>query len=383
MMLTDADIVDLTALRHNLHRFPEVSGQEVQTAARVAGLLAHLHPDQIITGLGGHGVAAVWAAATPGPTVMFRAELDALPIHETSAHGHVSQAPGTAHLCGHDGHTVILLALARLIYRAPPTRGRVVLMFQPAEETGAGARAVMADPAFAPLRPDFAFALHNMPGLPFGHARLTESVFSCASRGLKITLTGRTAHASQPETGTSPALALAELIPALGALGPGGALTPDFRLVTVCHAQLGAPAFGIAPGHAELWFTLRTLTDGPMAALETAAVDLMAAVAACHGLTHTVETHDVFAATVNTPAAAHHMGAALAALHIPTTAGNLPMRPSEDFGAFGGTGTDLCMILLGAGENLPALHNPDYDFPDALIPIGARLFHQIAKDLLS
>ncbi|MFM2388572.1 MAG: hypothetical protein RLZZ437_127 [Pseudomonadota bacterium] len=381
-MLTDADIGELTALRHDLHRHPEVSGREEHTAATVARLLAEQNPDQIISGLGGHGVAAVWQAKEPGPTVMFRAELDALPITETGALAYVSQSPGTAHLCGHDGHMVTLLALARLIRRAPPQRGRVVLMFQPAEETGAGARAVMADPAFAALRPDFAFALHNMPGLPFGHARLTDGVFSCASRGVKITLTGRTAHASQPETGISPAQALAELIPALSALGPGGALTPDFRLVTICHARLGEPAFGIAPGEADLLVTLRTLTDGPMAALEGKVADVIGQVAARHGLGHACEVHDIFAATVNTPGAAQQMAAALAALGISTTADNLPMRPSEDFGAFGAHGTDLCMILLGAGENLPALHNPDYDFPDALIPIGARLFHRLMADLL-
>ena len=382
-MLTHADIVELTAWRHDLHRHPELSGAEVQTARRVATLLAGSQPDQIITGLGGHGVAAVWNGAAPGQTVMFRAELDALPITETAVHDHISQTMGIAHLCGHDGHTVMLLALARLIHRTCPATGRVVLMFQPAEETGAGARAVTADPAFAALKPDVAFALHNMPGLPFGHARLTDGVFSCASRGLKITLTGRTAHAAQPESGLSPAQAIADLIPALSALGPGGALTPDFRLLTICHARLGEPAFGIAPGMAELWVTLRTLTDGPMAALQAEAMAVVDAAAMRHGLIVQTNVHDVFAATVNTPTAARHMAAALAALHIPTTQDDLPMRPSEDFGAFASHGTALCMILLGAGHDIPALHNPDYDFPDALIPLGARLLHRVMADLLT
>ena len=101
----------------------------------------------------------------------------------------------------------------------------------------------------------------SLPGVPFGHARLAPGVVNCASQGLKITLTGKTAHASQPETGTSPAAALSRLIPALTALGQGGALVPGYRLVTVTHARLGAPAFGIAPGEAELWVTLRTLED--------------------------------------------------------------------------------------------------------------------------
>lgn len=381
-MLTNADILQLTALRHDLHRHPELSGAEGKTAARIANLVAASRPDQIIPQLGGHGVAAVWTMPTPGPTVMFRAELDALPIHETSTHDHISLTPGTAHLCGHDGHSVTLLALARLIHRAPPACGRVMLMFQPAEETGAGARAVMRDPAFAPLKPDYAFSLHNMPGLPFGHARLTEGVFSCASRGLHITLTGRTAHASQPETGVSPALAMAELIPALMALAPAGPMTPDFRLLTICHARLGEPAFGIAPGVAEILITLRTRTDGPMLELEAQARAVIDRIALRNGLAVSIDTHDVFSATVNTPTAAHHMATALAALNIPVSDENLPMRPSEDFGAFGDAGAKLCMILLGAGMNVAALHNPDYDFADALMPLGARLFYRLMLDVL-
>ncbi len=381
-MLTNADIVELTALRHDLHRHPELSGAEAKTAARVVALLGASQPNRIIPGLGGHGIAAIWHAPEPGPTVMFRAELDALPIFETGTHDHFSLTPGVAHLCGHEGHTVTLLALARLIHRAPPQKGRVMLMFQPAEETGAGARAVMADPAFAPFKPDHAYSLHNMPGLPFGHARLTDGVFSCASRGLKITLQGSTAHASQPETGVSPSLAMADLIPALLALAPVGKMRDDFRLVTICHARLGEPAFGIAPGMAELMVTLRTRNDGPMAELEQQATALIHTIAARDGLTVAIETHDVFTATVNTATAAACMAAALTALNIPTSPDNLPMRPSEDFGAFGDDGAELCMILLGAGEGVAALHNPDYDFPDALIPLGARLFFQIKTQLL-
>jgi amidohydrolase len=382
-MLTNAEIVELTALRQDLHRHPELSGAEEKTAARIAAALAASKPDQIIRHLGGHGLAAVWQASEAGPTVLFRAELDALPIQETSVHDHVSGSPGIAHLCGHEGHSVTLLALARLIHRAPPAKGRVILMFQPAEETGAGARAVMADPAFAPFKPDHAYSLHNMPGLPFGHARLTDSVFSCASRGLKITLTGRTAHASQPDTGVSPAMAMADLIPALMALAPVGPMHDGFRLVTICHARLGEPAFGIAPGLAELMVTLRTRTDGPMAELEAQAKGLIQAMAARDGLDAAIETHDVFAATVNTPQAAAHMAAALTALDIPFSDDNLPMRPSEDFGGFGGDGTELCMILMGAGRDVAALHNPDYDFPDALIPLGAQLFHAVMRRVLA
>ena len=131
-MLTNADVAELTEWRRDLHRFPEVSGEERETAARVLAALGGLSPDDVVTGLGGHGVAAVFHGAAPGPTVMFRAELDALPIDEVGQPEWRSTRPFKGHMCGHDGHMAILMALARLIARKRPARGRVVLMFQPA-----------------------------------------------------------------------------------------------------------------------------------------------------------------------------------------------------------------------------------------------------------
>ena len=154
MMLSAGDLADLTAFRQELHRFPEVSRQEQATAARIVQALAPLQPDQLVTGLGGHGVAAVFNGLAEGPTVLFRAELDALPITELSDAAYRSTIPGKGHLCGHDGHMTLLIGLGRLIARKRPARGRVVLMFQPAEEDGSGAAAVVADPGFAALRPD-------------------------------------------------------------------------------------------------------------------------------------------------------------------------------------------------------------------------------------
>ena len=381
-MLTNADLVELTALRRDLHRFPEVSRQEQATAARIATTLRALYPDQIVTGLGGHGVAAVFNGKAPGQTVLFRAELDALPITELSDAPHRSTLPGTGHLCGHDGHMVLLIGLARLISRNRPAKGRVVLMFQPAEEDGSGAAAVVADPAYAALRPDWAFAIHNLPGLPFGMGALTSGVVNCASQGLRIHLAGKTAHAAQPEAGISPANALSRLIPALSALGQGGALTPDYRLVTITHARLGAPAFGIAPGEAEIWATLRTTQDDLMAALRAAATDLVQTEARTAGLTASFTHHDDFAASVNHPEATAQLRHALDALAIPHSAGSLPLTASEDFGRFGHSGTKSAMLFLGAGTHHPALHNPDYDFPDDLIAPGTAIFHRLTRDLL-
>lgn len=376
-MLGPQDIAELTDWRRLVHRHPEVSGQEAETAARVVAALRPLSPDGLMTGLGGHGVAAVFDSGQPGPTVMFRAELDALPIAEQSAAAHRSTIPGKGHLCGHDGHMALLLGLGRLISRQRPRKGRVVLMFQPAEEDGSGAAAVTADPAYATIRPDWAFAIHNLPGLAFGAGLLKSGTVNCASQGLKITLHGKTAHASQPEAGTSPALALAKLIETFTHLAPPGPLRPGYRLVTVTHARLGEPAFGIAPGQAELWLTLRTVADADMAALKGEAMEI----AAAQGLPVTFETHDDFAASVNDPEATLCFARALDTLQIPHDESDLPMRASEDFGRFGQPGTRSAMLFLGAGPG-PALHNPDYDFPDALIGPGVAIFHQLARDLL-
>jgi len=382
MKLSNADVAELTEWRRDLHRFPEVSGEEVETARRVGTALGGLRPDQILTGLGGHGVAAVFNGAAPGPTVLFRAELDALPIEEVGQPAWRSTVPFKGHMCGHDGHMTILMALGRMIARQRPATGRVVLMFQPAEETGAGAARVVADPRFDAIRPDWAFALHNMPGLPFGHCTLRPGTMMCASQGLRIQLTGKTAHASMPETGTSPVHAVARLIPALLALGPGGTLDENFRMVTITHARVGEAAFGISPGFAELWAKLRTRDDAPMAALYAAAVALVQAEAAKDGLGVEFITQDAFAATVNDAEAIGRMRAALDALNVPHEENELPLRGSEDFGRFGQQGSKAAMMFLGSGETHPQLHNPDYDFPDSLIPLGASIFYRVMTDIL-
>lgn len=375
------DIAALTAWRRALHRRPERSGDEAETAKTVVAALAATSPDQLITSLGGHGVAAVYNGASAGPTVLFRAELDALPITELTDIAHRSEIPGTAHLCGHDGHMAILLALAQELARQRSARGRVVVLFQPAEETGAGARAVVGDVQFAALQPDFAFALHNMPGLPFGQVALKPGPAACASRGLRISLAGKTAHASMPETGASPVPAMARLMSELPKLGVGGPVVPGFRLVTVTHAHIGEPAFGIAPSDAELWVTLRTLQDADMAALHEAAVSAAEREAAADGLLLTLSDHDSFDACDNHPEAVQVIATVLAGQGIPVSPLGLPMRASEDFGVFGSV-SKSALFLLGAGETHPALHNPDYDFPDGLITPGAAIFAGILRQLL-
>jgi len=379
MFLTNSDMVELIEFRHRLHAHPEVSGEERWTADAVVTALGD-GPDEIVTGIGGYGVAAVFNGEDDGPTVMFRSELDALPIAEIGDIGYKSTVPGKGHLCGHDGHTAILTALARGLERQRPARGRVVLMFQPAEETGAGAAAVIADPKFAAIAPDYAFALHNYPGVPLGEARISPGPSNCASRGMRIVLSGRTAHASAPETGISPVQAVAELAPALTSLSAGSVRDSGFRLATITHARIGEPAFGIAPGYGEVWVTLRTLTDDGMDALVADAEAITSEAAARHRLGIGIEYHDIFHHCENDPEAVDILRAAFDAEGIAHSDG-MPMRASEDFGLFGRSARSA-MFMFGSGETYPQLHNPDFDFPDALIEPGARIFMRVARDLL-
>ncbi|TCS62317.1 amidohydrolase [Primorskyibacter sedentarius] len=380
-MLTNSDLVELTEFRRALHQKPEVSGEEVETAGTVVSALRQLSPSRILTGLGGHGVAALFDSGKPGPTVLFRAELDGLPIEELSDAPWRSQIPGKGHLCGHDGHMTMLLALGRLLSRKPIASGRVVLMFQPAEEDGSGARAVVADPAFAEIAPDWAFAIHNEPGRAFGYVSTRAGLINCASRGLAIKLSGKTAHAANPEDGLSPARTVSDLIPALSALGTGGALDDTFRLATVTHARIGEATFGIAPGDAIVHVTLRTARDEAMEDMATEARSLAEGLAQRDGLAVSFEVRDDFAASINDAEATVVAVAAMNAVGVANGDDGLPMRASEDFGVFG-WGAKAAMLCLGPGEDHAALHNPDYDFPDDLIPIGAAIFDRIARDLL-
>lgn len=380
-MLTNADLVELTRFRRDLHRRPELSGQEVETARSIVAALQSLSPDRILQNLGGHGVAAVFDGAVDGPTVLFRAELDGLPIQEQSNKAWVSQIPGQGHLCGHDGHMTMLLALGRLIARKPVASGRVVLMFQPAEEDGSGARAVVADPTFADIAPDWAFAIHNEPGREFGHVATRAGLINCASRGLAIKLKGKTAHAANPEDGMSPARAVAELIPALSALGAGGALNDAFRLATVTHVRVGEPTFGVAPGDAVIHVTLRSASDDALESMAGKARIVAEKIAGRDGLTVSFEICDDFAASINDPDATAVAVAAMTAIGVANGEDGLPMRASEDFGVFGWN-AKAAMLCLGTGKDCAALHNPDYDFDDNLIPIGAAIFERIARDLL-
>lgn len=382
-MIASTDRVehDLVSLRRRLHAHPELSGQERRTAALIAAELRGLEPDLLLEGLGGTGVAAVFEGRESGPGLLFRAELDALPIEEVNDFEYRSETAGTSHKCGHDGHMAILLGLARRVARRRPPHGRVIVLFQPAEETGEGAQNVLDDARFEQIRPDFAFALHNLPGYPLGAVITRAGAFTAGVRSLIIRLQGMTSHAAEPEHGVNPAVAIADLLHLAERLTQPNPARPDFTLVTPVYATLGERAYGVSAGYGEVHFTIRCWSSDQMEQLAGDLLRMTESIVRGHGLEYDTEWTNIFYANYNDAEVVNIIREAAlqnGRLHLERRE---PLKWGEDFGAFTQRFKGA-MFGLGAGEDTPALHNPDYDFPDELIDVGVDLFARLTDLLL-
>lgn len=374
--------LDLIAFRKNLHRHPELSREEVQTARIIADTLKRLNPTEIITDLGGNGVAGVFDTGREGPTVMLRADLDALPITEENDLEYKSENPGVAHKCGHDGHMSILIGVAeRLSEILSELKGRIVLLFQPAEEIAYGAKAVLEDEKFQRVEPDFVFGLHNLPGFPKGSVILRNREFASASQGLIVRLKGKTSHAGEPQHGLNPVLAMTSAIHGLMAIPSMSTPLERSALVTIIHARLGEVAFGTSPGYAEVMATFRSHRNEEMKVMEKKAEELVKGIAATYGLEHSTEWVEKFPAVCNNDECVEIVAQAANDTGADIIRPEFPFSWTEDFsyylqrykGAFFG---------LGAGVDHPQLHNPSYDFPDDIIPRGIEIYVNIIKFLL-
>jgi metal-dependent amidase/aminoacylase/carboxypeptidase family protein len=246
-----------------------------------------------------------------------------------------------------------------------------------------GAIQVVNDVRFATLKPDYAFALHNYPGLALGKVAVRAGTFNCASRGMIIHLKGKTSHAAHPENGVSPANAMCQIIQELNTL-PAKLTQQNIggrHWVTVIHAKLGDIAFGTAPGDAVVMVTLRSESNEGMHTLIEQAEAFSRRLAEQEGLSISFEYDDVFQASVNSQIGCDLVVNACETMKTPYLLLDEPMRWSEDFGQFTATAKEGAMFALGAGQTSPQLHNPDYDFPDSLIPIGRDIFLDIIRQL--
>lgn len=373
---------ELVSLRHFLHQHPEVSGYEEETAKKIKSFIDQYSPDLVEEQVGGHGLLFVFNGHEPGKTVTIRAELDALPIQEINDFAHKSLIPGASHKCGHDGHMTILASIASYLSQNRPKTGRVILLFQPAEETGEGAQWMMQDAKMAKYNSDYIFALHNLPGLPLGKIVTRPGTFAAASKGVILELKGKTSHAAEPENGVSPALAMSEIITEWSALNHTTLQLPGLAFITVVHAQLGGASFGITPGSAKVMATFRAYRDEDLKNMEESAFLKARKIASKSNLEVKFSETEVFASTLNDKEAFEYIKKAAEINEYSFEECQDPNRWSEDFGVFTQQFKGA-MFGIGAGEHLPDLHNPDYDFPNALIPMGSNMFVAIINQILN
>ncbi len=371
---------ELVEIRHYLHSIAEISGEENDTAEFIEETLKSCKPDELITGVGGNGIAARFGKESIGPGVLIRCELDALPIAEENELNYISQTEGVGHKCGHDGHMAIVCGVAKNLAERKQLNGEVILLFQPAEETGKGAERVLDDEKFADINPDYVFTLHNVPGFRKHQIVVRSGSFAAASVGLIVRMKGETSHAAHPEEGTSPALAVAQLIQLLSSLPQYYAPLDKAAKATVIHARVGEEAFGTSPGYGEVMVTLRTYEDETLEKLKAKALELTEGVAETFGLELETEWVEPFPATVNNENAVDIIRQAADDSNFEITEKESPFSWSEDFGHFTAAYKGA-LFGLGSGTDQPALHAADYDFPDDIIKTGVQMFMGIIDQI--
>lgn len=374
--VSSGSLSDLQDLRRFLHTHPEVSNEEFETSAHLRELLGRLPLVHEIIMLDQTGFAVVFKASEPGQRIMLRCELDALPIQEINTFAHRSSKDGVSHKCGHDGHMTMLVAVAHAVNAHPPVQGEIILIFQSAEETGDGAVNAIQSPHFERIAPDFVYALHNIPGKPLGAVLVKEGAFTPSVKSLILRFNGRTSHAAEPEHGLNPALLMAEILYHADQVTLNDTSRDDFFLITPIYQTLGEQAYGISAGFGELHLTLRAWDQE---FFDQQCVDFLAAatrIAETHGIDMAHEWCFAFQANTNHAKAVEvikfsALTAGCTLIDMPT-----PFKFGEDFGIFTQRYPGA-MFGLGAGEHCKALHNPDYDFPEALLEIGPAIFREI------
>ena len=372
------NLKELIKLRKLIHHEPELSGREKETAAKIVNYLKMYSPDEILEGLGGHGVAAIYNGKKPGPTLVLRCELDALPIHENNKFEYKSKFKSVGHLCGHDGHMAILCGTAQLLSKNPLKNGKVVLLFQPAEEIGSGAAKVIEDLQFNKLNPDYIIGMHNLPGIERNTIVLKEGVFAAASRGMIIDLIGKSSHAAEPENGLNPTLAVSEIIKEITAFSQTFESGKDFALITPIHIKVGEQAFGTSPGDAVIMLTLRSYENEVMDNIVNTIRQIVRSVSRTHGLKFKTRFTEVFPATVNDKNVFNTILKKAMSNNFQIFVTDQPFKWSEDFGYYSDEAKTV-FFGIGAGKHHPALHNPDYDFPDEIITTAIQMYQSIIK----
>lgn len=367
---------DMTAWRRDLHAHPELSGQESRTAGIVFDRLAEMGLSPV-RGVGGAGVVAVVEGRAPGPSIGLRADMDALPLNDDSGAAYASTTPGVSHACGHDGHTATLLGLARRLADDPPARGRVALIFQPAEETGLGARAMIDDGLFDRWPCDEVYAYHNMPLLPLGQAAVRPGPTLNGYKVWEIDVWGVGGHGAAPHKTQDPLQAAVRVAAEISSI-VGRHIDPmEPALITVTKLQAGS-SHNVVPHEAALAGTLRATTPEVIEALYGQLEAICEGVARMTGCAITPRVTAGVPPCVNAEApAATAADACAAVLGADKVFRGLKPYPFTDDFAFMLERVPGAYLFLGQGG--PMVHQTAYDFNDALLPVAAGVFERIVR----
>ena len=370
----------LEKVRKELHQYPEISGEEYETQKKIKEFLAKNASCTIIE-VAQTGIVAVFEGKENGKTIMLRADIDALPIQEVNTFQHQSQNKGISHKCGHDGHTTILLGVANMLTKFPIEKGKVLLLFQPSEENGKGAEKVLNDPFFKNINIDFAFALHNLPGFTKNEIVVKSETFTSNVKSVAIQFNGKTAHAAEPEKGQNPANAIATILTFAEKESKNVPKSSDFILITPVYVTMGEKAYGISAGYGEVHFTLRSWNTKLIEEKKEKLEQLLNQLELEHSLKIKTSWFEEFYSNTNNQEAVSIIKKSAEKQKLSINEIKTPFKWGEDFGLFTQKYKGA-MFGLGAGKNTPALHNPDYDFPDDITMTGVQLFYSIAKEVL-
>ena len=379
----EALVEDARHWRQELHKMPELQYDVKKTAKYIADRLHAFGCDEVKMFVGQSGVVAlVRGRLGDGPTIALRADMDALPIEERTNLPYRSTHPGAMHACGHDGHSAMLLAAARRLSKTRNFKGVAAFVFQPAEEGGAGAKAMLEDGLVARFGIDKFFGLHNWPGMPVGAFAIRKGAIMAAADKFTIHLEGKGGHAAMPHRAKDVVVAGSAIVLALQTLVAREVDPLDSAVVSVAKFETGA-AFNVLPQSATLLGTVRTLRGATRDLLERRLIEMVTTVAGAHGVTARVDYARGYPPTVNhadeADFAASVAKRVVGEAHVDSDVA--PSMGAEDFsymleakpGAF---------IFLGNGDTA-GLHHPEYDFNDAALRYGIAYWTALVETALA
>ncbi|MBX3641612.1 MAG: amidohydrolase [Rubrivivax sp.] len=389
---------EMAALRREIHAHPELNYEEVRTAALVARQLEawgiEVHRGLATTGVIGlvHGRDGGTRFGRGGRAVGLRADMDALPIHEQNSFAHASTRPGKMHACGHDGHTAMLLAAARHLAATRRFDGTVVLIFQPAEEGGGGAKAMVEQGLFERYPMEAVFGMHNWPGYPAGTLAVSPGPVMAAASFFRVVVHGVGGHAAAPQRGIDPVPVACQLVNAWQSIVSRNVRPIDTAVLSVTMLHAGE-ARNVIPETCEIQGTVRSFRDEVLDLVERRMRQIAEHTCAGAGAGCEFEFHRRAPAVVNHRREAEFAARVMAQIvGAERTLAQEPAMASEDFAfmlqakagayCFIGNG-DGAHREHGHGDGPCMLHNPSYDFNDALIPLGATYWVRLAQSWLA